>query len=540
MEYRREAGIRAVEAAGVLVVLPLLVHFTLSWIGFNPTDDGFILAGARRILAGQVPHRDFISIRPAGSFLIHALEVRVGGDSVFMLSRLVFWFEIAVGAWCWVLLFEATRGHRFVPGIRGALAAFVFALNAHVFPAMAWHSVDAATLTAVGLAVAARNTGAWKLAGFAVLGLAPVCRQNFLPVVPLGVFLLGGWRSVGCWAAAAVPMAGYAGAIAALGGWPDLRLQLGARTDLVEPGFLAYARLRDTWVGLAAGAAAAWTVSRQWARGVPGIPAKAGAVVASAIAFAGAAALWRGSIHGASAFFLWGSAVGIAVVRSMTSPSGSVAAWLAAAAGWCVSVSFGYNTPVLLAGALAVVPLVLAVEALEDARPRAGLALALSLAVLALASLWHARRLHVYRDNPAATLTEELGGVLAGGRGIRTNPSTARLLASLGEAEARCGSRPYAVVPDCAAWWVRAPGVNPLPADWLSNTEISRPELFMRVVRALEAGRGSRLVILEKWRVASIAWERRPMRSLADYSIADYVRKAFRKTGETEYFEIFF
>jgi hypothetical protein len=239
-------------------------------------------------------------------------------------------------------------------------------------------------------------------------------------------------------------------------------------------------------------------------------------------------------------FLLWGAALGVAVVGTLTGRPRPAGPWLAVAAGWSVSVSFGYNTPVLLAGALAAVDLSLAIAALEEARPRAAGWLAAMAAVLALGALAHARQLHVYRDLPAAALRQDLGTVLPGGRGIRTNANTAMFLADLGTAVSRCGGRPYAVVPDCAAWWVRGASVNPLPGDWLSNTEISEPDLFIRVVKALEAGRGRRYILLQRVRADTIAWERRPLRDLVDYAIADYVRKTFRKTGETGDFEVYF
>jgi hypothetical protein len=40
-------------------------------LGFNPTDDGYVLAQASRVLSGQVPHRDIASPRPLGSALLH-------------------------------------------------------------------------------------------------------------------------------------------------------------------------------------------------------------------------------------------------------------------------------------------------------------------------------------------------------------------------------------------------------------------------------------------------------------------------------------
>lgn len=540
MDPARTRIARIAEAVAALLFLPLAAHFLFSWIGFNPTDDGFILAGARRILEGQVPHRDFISIRPAGSFLLHTPEVWAGGARVFLISRAVFWFEIAAGAWCWTLLLEWARGRSFAAGARLAVATTIAALDAHVFPSMAWHSVDAATLAAVGLAMAAGAPGWRKIAGYAILGLAPVCRQNFVPLVPLGLLLLGDVRRPRCWLAALAPAGLYVAAIAALGGWADMLAQLGARMDLIGPGITAYVGLRETWVGLAAGAAAALGVRWRWSAALRPFAVKAGAVVGASVAFSGVLALYRGSVHAGPAFLLAGAAAGIAGTLTFLDWPRARAAWLAAAAGWCISISLGYNTPVLLAGALAGVAAALVIDVLEEIRPAAVILFAIVLAIASLGSLWHARHLFIYRDRPAAGLTADLGTVLPGGRGIRTNPETAAFLADLGEAAARYGKWPYAVLPDCAAWWVCARGVNPLPLDWIYNPEISTPELFMRTMKVMEAGRGRVCILLQKYRVDSIAWNRRPIRGLPQYGIEEYVRKTFRKMGETAYFEIYY
>ena len=77
-----------------LLAVPLAAHLLFSWIGFNPTDDGFTLAYSRRLLEGQVPHRDFILLRPALSPLLHVPVVALGEAYTFWLSRLVVLFQL--------------------------------------------------------------------------------------------------------------------------------------------------------------------------------------------------------------------------------------------------------------------------------------------------------------------------------------------------------------------------------------------------------------------------------------------------------------
>ena len=85
-----------------LLIVPAVAHLLLSWRGFSPTDDGFTLAYSRRILEGQVPHRDFIIIRPFVSPLIHTPVVLFGGDYTYWVSRFFVWFEFACTSWAWL------------------------------------------------------------------------------------------------------------------------------------------------------------------------------------------------------------------------------------------------------------------------------------------------------------------------------------------------------------------------------------------------------------------------------------------------------
>src|SRR3954470_20794631 len=78
-----------------LLIVPTVAHLLFSWRGFAPVDDGFTLAYSRRILEGQVPHRDFIIIRPFVSPLIHTPFVLLGGDYTYWASRFFVWFQFA-------------------------------------------------------------------------------------------------------------------------------------------------------------------------------------------------------------------------------------------------------------------------------------------------------------------------------------------------------------------------------------------------------------------------------------------------------------
>ena len=129
-----------------------LSHFFFSPLGFNPTDDGFILAYSRRILDGQVPHRDFISIRPILSAIVHAPEMVIGRDHTFLTSRFVVWLQFASMAWLWVwIMGTVTRLHLGLAN-KVLLALITFTVSVHTFPIMAWHTIDGLFFISIGLA----------------------------------------------------------------------------------------------------------------------------------------------------------------------------------------------------------------------------------------------------------------------------------------------------------------------------------------------------------------------------------------------------
>ena len=84
-----------------LTLVPTFAQWQFSWMGFTPTDEGYVLMSSRRLLAGEVPHRDFISEKPVLSPLLHVPEVAWGGDYTFWISRYVVWVQFAVIGWAW-------------------------------------------------------------------------------------------------------------------------------------------------------------------------------------------------------------------------------------------------------------------------------------------------------------------------------------------------------------------------------------------------------------------------------------------------------
>ena len=377
------------------------------------------------------------------------------------------------------------------------------------------------------------------------MGAAVLCRQNFLPLAPLAALLLGDRKRtwIGFWFL--FPVAAYGAFLLAAGALPAAIRQLGAQAGLQQAAFGVFFRHPWTLAGVLVGECAVLLRMRAsggrsgWVAEAMGWASVAAA--ASTLPSAGSGFLELGS------FGLFGVALGIALGSALAGRSEAAEARFATIAllvAWCASISIGLNTPVLAAGILALVPLVVLTQRdrpkpIRPARSATGTVLRLVVTV-ALCLIWINARLRViYRDRPAAELTQRLDGVLPGGAGVRTNPETQALMSDLNRAVALAGERPYAIVADFAGYWVAAPQRNPLSIDWAQSVELSTPALRTQIERELAAFRGRGWVIVQKFEAGSAAVGARPLPAGQYYFVPAYVRTHFQRVRETAYFELY-
>jgi hypothetical protein len=191
----RRRSRRAIDLAGVCAWPTLLVASVYAWVGgtsLASPDDGFILAQSRRILAGQIPHRDFISPRPAGSALLHTIDFLVPLP-LLQASRLVSAIEVVAYTLAFARLAYRRPLMRWSTVQIAGAAAAVF-VNLHSFPLMAWHTIDGLFFVAIGFAVlhhgleCNQRTRVW--AGLILVGCAVVMKQSFAAAPIIGVAMV--------------------------------------------------------------------------------------------------------------------------------------------------------------------------------------------------------------------------------------------------------------------------------------------------------------------------------------------------------------
>ena len=558
-------------------------------MGFNPTDDGFTLAYTRRILEGQIPHRDFITIRPIGSPLLHLPVLYLGGDYTFWLSRLFVWIQFGSISWLWVniishlLEFPLDRTER----IRVALVTFVGTI--HTFPLMAWHTIDGLFFLSLGLGLCVlRGDSAAKMFGYLLMGFAYICKQSFVLLPLATILILKDATRIRYWIAAAIPGVIYILFLALTGSIRDGILQLTSRREFLTFGLVPYLNAQTSF-GILAGYFASWLVSSMRKQeNIVGIYIlTAGPLLALGVALTQgtlpafglfgllAGAILYGALHTSAAsqtylqsglicalmVLIAGWALGISLplpipsqlliaiilfvlyllARKSLSPNFVIrGAVMVLIVSWASSLSVGYSTPALGAGLIVCALLALANHSFRLTQMKTLSPILWLLTFTTLASFAIARAEYIYRDLSKSHLTQPVSQVLPGFKMIQTNPNTFEYIKDLNKAVelAKRNKMSYIILPDFACYWVRSPDLNPAPIDWPYREELTRQELFDRVTRSLYNGRSHRLLIVSKVDTAAVPYRFRAI-STHYYPIVDYIRKRFKKIGETALFDLY-
>lgn len=556
---------------GVLFVIVVagVAHLLFSWRGFNPTDEGFVIAGTRRLLDGSIPHRDFIFVRPTLPMFLHIPEVALGGDYIFWLARLVFWIEQAWMSWLWIgIIATLTEARELRAYTKMLLAFLVFCISTQTFPMLAWYTTDALLLYAAGLSVAVHaQRNRTKFFGYVLIGAAVLCKQNFAPLIPVTLLLLGDWKRVSSVFAAFLPALLYGLYLLVNGALGDAILQTTATHGLFQYGVMSYVRQLDFWEGIFLGGAFVflrWDLTHHSSSGKI-LPSLCIVLIWICVAFFPI----RLALHFVDIRLSFGL-FGMCVVAALLSRDRRlfIPGMLACAAAWTASISVGTPTPMLGAGPILAVLLVylwtyLPSPASLHAFRNRWIAFMFSPInrgsapmVLLFLAVWVGMGFGVFRWNfpyldDASKLTKPLGEVLPGGKMIWTNPNTYAMLEDLQRIRSDLApGTSAAVLPDLPAYWVTATESNPLPSDWPCFLEI--PEQVNERVKDAIASHGKvGVFIISKFDAITIAHQRAPFigpneqwdpkrgRATVIPEALQSVREQGKKIRDTEFFQVF-
>jgi len=543
----------------LLILVPGILQLLYSRYGFAPTDDGFVMAYSRRILSGQLPHIDFISIRPAGSAILHSVFVLIGGDFTLYLSRLFVWFEFSFIAASSLIIAERFLRIKLNLIVKVCLALISIFISAHFFPLMAWYTTDGIFMILLGSTVTLAGSQRSKYVGYFLIGFSYLCKQNFLLAALVAPFIFSDWKNWRIWLAVFLPGFFYLLPALFTGDYIDYTSQLFTQSNIQLTGVIAYKysypflqsivvgslmsalfylppfkfRKRKYYLALCAGSLLLFWTLKDY---LPQLSSLKYLTIGS-FALAG---IFTGNliVASVSGLFPWKFVkfnlyIGLIV--------------------WSASISIGYNNPTLGCGLLISMLLIQIIylwqHTLTDRTTFQAFTILSALSTLLLLTFTFyyfdsGRKMLIYEDLPQNRLKSSLAGRLYGGRGILTNSSTAAYYDDLNATISSLAGKTYAILPENAAYWIKASQQNPLPIDWPNNFEVNA-KTEARLEKSVDnLLKENGVVILEKYYAAGFSTGLYPMQpsdgqASVQYPIWSFVKNNYHRVSESNYFEVY-
>jgi hypothetical protein len=200
-DYRiiRFTDIAALFTIAIFLVLTFILLDHVEYQGFNPSDDGVVLAQSWRIVNGEAPHKDFISIRPVGSGVLHSIHFYTGLPLMVSARWFVLLQFFVIG-----VLFSLIIRELYYREYNRVLSPVLFysivltgfglsVLNYNMYP---WTTIDAVFWSVFAMFFLIRRKPYFLIIGLVLLSFAALSRQNFAILTLFGfvyvLFFSGG------------------------------------------------------------------------------------------------------------------------------------------------------------------------------------------------------------------------------------------------------------------------------------------------------------------------------------------------------------
>lgn len=502
--------------------------------GFNPSDEGVILAQSFRLLAGEIPHLDFISIRPIGSAFFHSINFLLPGP-VILISRWVTLFQYMAYSFIWAGIIYALlpKKNQKIP-ILLFLSGLIFVLNQNHYNLFPWTTIDALFFFSIGfgiyfhrLRLKAKGKPVFLFVFLTVLFTAysALCRQTFaLPfVVMILTLIVQGIRSGQARLVFPAVLAGflpfyiYLFVLLRQGAWGAFYAQMTGRTELWETGFLKF--WQEFWgspfpflalffLGMALFYRLSQDVPRKRLGGYMLIVSRyffALLILTSTfLVFLDPKHLFTYSFY---LFWLLGLILLVSTVFQVGEAIHRKTLLWMLFVSWISAISLGDNSPVFSTGILAgggmwlflSHPDLLSRQS-QLARRLLGAIPVLAGGVLVVLSVI-AQKNNNYRDRKASELIYDAGSVFPPLDKIRTNENSFTYLTEVSRLYRELGypKNRTVFIPNGAVWYVLLDSSNPLPVDWMQGPEfVGSEDVLLRSMDSL-TGQGGVYFLVEKF-----------------------------------------
>ena len=533
-----------------LLLFFMVFAFRISRIGFNPTDDGLILAQSKRLLLGQIPHLDFLSPRPVGSPLLHTLEILLPFPQIFT-SRLFAIVEVLVTS---ILISEIVwRGlNCSVPNLLKHLGTvLIFVLNLHNFPLMSWHTIDGVLFCVFATWLLTKTNRKYKtlalISAGLMIGYAPLIKQSFAPMLLVGALIIIFDQEalrlrIRALIAIAIPGFFYGLWLIQAGA---LKTAVDQMTSGTVPAISIVWQNRSLFTNTLLCLTVLFSIASFTLRNRDGLKvSRIWRFSEFVLSFSLAAYASRIAIHGDLALTSWANPLlvlsCVAILLTITSerqlPVGQIVIVSIAA---MTTLSWGYPNPNLLSGGLLIItvyPFAICVTTFTKQVKLSGIFKQLvgvtsTIVLLACSTaMWcwaeSVRENSVYRDLPFNLQTESLSDISPELAGVRSNPQLAQYLGDVKSCVQNHSSENLAVLPDGAIVPFIFEKRNPLRIDWWTPSELVVEPLPLFLDNRLPK---SYLILFQSFSMPTVAGSLSLPPATSPDSIFSYYENSMRK-----------
>jgi hypothetical protein len=511
----------------VAVLLVAAISYFISTLGYNPTDDGVVLSLARRLYSWQAPHKDFISIRPTGSGLLHLPELLLGGNYIFFVSRLVVCAQFACIALFSILLIQKASSFTASNFVKSIIFIIAFYLCMHTFALIAWTTIDGIFCIITGTYLSTFENKYVKQFGYGIAGFAVLCKQNFILLPFLLIILNRDYKNIGVWLFTILPMLVYGEMVFFSGSIKSALEQFSARTELYQVGIKAYALNPYLWIGFAFTQIVLWASKSE-----KFIVLKQLFFLLLPVALLGFLC-FRNSYR-ATFFLEFGVLASLIVIKIIQRSNEKWFLIFVLILAWSSSISLGNNSPGLASGIMWIALL----SEIDFSKKWLSYVLCLSFICSSIAFIY-LRTNFIYRDKNAKELSYRLNKVYGFGA-IKTNKNTAAAMNELNGICIRLKNNNYCVVADYAGFWAAHPNQNPINLDWVIRDEMPSELLHKKCWHSIVANKKIRYIITQKYYSEYLADSLVAIKSNdKQYDLIDSVQNHYIKKWEGKYFNVF-
>jgi len=495
---------------------------------------------SNKIIYGENPHKDFITIRPVASSVLALYSFLPIFETVqLLITRIICTLELVSIVWMWIQIVLRFRPSKISTLFIVTATIIATTVSIHDFPLMAWHTIDGIFFCSLAFLFRTKqfqNPSNHSLFfSYVFFGIAVLCKQSFAPMVFASLIVLQDYKRI-------IPYIGilffpfiYVLWIASNGGMIDLFYQLTAQSKILGVGFKRY--ILDFWWigGVFLGVCLGYlqNILLEPKRKVINL------ITLLAIVLLFFLDLTLGNNLSKSSVLLFGVLIPFTIRAFLEKKDTTILLTLFTVLAWSSALSIGYSFPSLIsAGMILVFFLELQIEVFQNWKSSI---LCILCVISFLTAFVYVRTNKIYREQPATNLTYPLGEVMHNGNGIYTNERTFSFMKDVQSIRNSYNRAIVLFAPDMAGLYSSIQHRHPTISTWSRNLELPSKTHYDQFFLNLQyLSNNDSYFAISKYKVDSLAYKLTLLNpATSDSPVVRFAKNELRLVDSTRFFYIY-